>query len=58
MVMWYIAEPFSPSSWENAHEPMSRSVPRSWMAIVSDSWPSARSWKKRSISSERMGASW
>ena len=24
MVMWYIAEPFSPSTWQNAHEPMSR----------------------------------
>jgi hypothetical protein len=22
--MWYIAEPFSPSTWMNAHEPMSR----------------------------------
>src|SRR5262245_6303348 len=58
MVMWYIAEPFSPSTWEKAHEPMSRSVERSWMAIVSDSAPSARSWKNRSISSERIGPSW
>ena len=29
--MWNIAEPLSPSSWLNAHEPISRFVSRTWM---------------------------
>ena len=39
IVMWYSAEPFSPSSWLNAHVPTSRSVARSWIAIASASGP-------------------
>ena len=56
--MWNSAEPLSPSSCENAHDPMSRFVSRTWMPIAIESGPSERIVKKRSISSARIGPSW
>jgi len=58
IVMWYSAEPLSPSSWLKAHVPTRRSVASSWMAIASASSPTTRAAKNRSISSGRIGASW
>jgi hypothetical protein len=58
MVMWYSADPFSPSSWLKAHVPMSRFVARSWTAIASASGPTTRATKNRSISSGRIGVAW
>ena len=42
----------------NAHDPISRSVSRTWMPIARESGPRARIMKKRSISSGRIGPSW
>ena len=56
--MWYSAEPFSWSSCDSAHVPISLFDPRMWIASDSDSAPSAREAKNRSISSGRIGPSW
>src|SRR5215218_8770926 len=58
MVMWNSADPLSPSSWLNAHDPISRPVSRTWMPMARLSVPRARIVKKRSISSGRIGPSW
>ena len=58
IVMWYSAEPLSLSSCDSAQVPMSRFVSRMWTASDSDSGPSARAVKNRSISSGRIGPSW
>jgi hypothetical protein len=58
MVMWNSVDPLSPSSCENAHDPISWLSARTWIPIASASGPSARIVKNRSISSGRIGPSW